>query len=221
MNRNMGLLVQGAALLVVSAVCAAASPMIPCGSVGSAGNGNVAFTSSSGDASASGGSGTITCAGFAVPSGQTLIGVVVEITDDALESTGADSQITWNWSYSGESLTPTPGGTFTEDGNAGLTFGGCSGTGTLACDTTATFDTAALYTGPVTTGSFTFDVTPSVTGTGGAGLGADGSDSASVSIEFLTSGATAPPTVPEPASLLLMGSVVIALAGFARRKRWN
>jgi hypothetical protein len=159
MNRNMGLLFQGAALLVVSAVCAAASPMSPCGSVGSAGNGNVAFTTSSGDASAVGGIGIITCAGFPVPSGQTLTGVVVEITDDALESTGALSQITWNWSYSGEPLSPTPGGTFTEDGNSGLTFGSCSGTGTLACDTTAGFDTLIPYTGPVTTGSFTFEVT--------------------------------------------------------------
>jgi len=219
MNRKTELLVQGLVLLFVSAVSAAAGPIL-CGSVSSAISGNVAFlsaTAASGSAGVSGGVGTITCPGFSVPVGETLTGVVVEITDDALHSTGADSQITWDWSYSGEPLTPTPAGTFTENGNAGLTFDSCSGSGTLACDATADFTTLTLYTGGVTTGNFSFTVTPSVTGVGGAGLAADGSDSASVSIEFLTSSVAA---VPEPAALPLMGSV-IALAVFARRKRWN
>src|SRR5208283_347884 len=86
------------------------------------------------------------CLRFAVPAG-TLIGVTVEVMDDANGSAGTNSQITWTWTYLGEPLAPTPGGTFSEQGNGSGGFGVCAGTGTLSCDASANFSTIATYTG--------------------------------------------------------------------------
>jgi hypothetical protein len=71
------------------------------------------------------------------------------------------------------------------------------------------------YTGGQTTGNFFFDVTPTATGVGGAGLGPTGSDSAQVLIEF-SYGPVA--STPEPSGLILLGSGVLGLAGMIRRK---
>ena len=223
MNNKIGLLVGGLVLLLVSTAGATTTSQVACGSVGSAGNGNVAFTTMSaatvnGSSVVSGGVATITCTGFTVPSGQTLDSLTVEVTDDANQSLGTNSQVSWTWTYSGEPVSPTPNGLNSETGTGtGLSFNSCVGTGTLACNVLETFTTNTTYTG-ATTGSFSFTVTPSATGMSGAGLGLTGSDSAAVLIQF-TYGPTA--SVPEPASLLLIGSGLIGLGVFARRKRRN
>jgi hypothetical protein len=220
MNKKTGLFMGGLVLLLVSTGSATATTLLPCGTVSSAGNGLVAFVNSTsgtdGTALSSGGEGIITCDAFTVPPGQTLTGIVIEVIDNATGSTGANSQITWTWGYSGEALTPTPSGTFSEQGTAGLGFGSCSGGGTLACNATANFVTVASLTGGEATGTFTFTVAPTVTGVGGAGLGETGADSAEVLIGFNTVAPT-----PEPASLLLIASGLFSLGIFARRRRRN
>jgi hypothetical protein len=213
-----------AAVLLLSALPASAdtTSQVICGSVGSAGNGNVAFTSAAsgtgGSALTSGGIGIITCSGFLVPVGQTLTGLTVVVTDDATTPLNSNSQITWIWTYSGEPLTPTPSATNMEDGNDGGSFDACTGIGTLVCGEDENFTTNSTYANGQTTGNFTFSVAPSVTGAGGAGLGATGSDSASVSIDFtyVTTGGTA---APEPGTLMLFGSGLLGLVSALRRKR--
>ena len=224
MNNKIGLLVGGLVLLLVSTAGATTTSQVACGSVGSAGNGNVAFTTMSaatvnGSSVVSGGVATITCTGFTVPSGQTLDSLTVEVTDDANSSLGTNSQITWTWTYTGELISPQPNGLNKENGSSsGFEFNTCVGSGTLSCNTLETFTTNTTYTAGGTTGSFIFKVTPSATGLGGDGLGLTGADSAAVAIQF-TYGPTA--SVPEPASLLLIGSGLIGLGVFARRKRRN
>ncbi len=216
-----GMILQGCLVLALAAVASADTTSLAlCGSVGSAGNGNVAFTTSSngsvGAASASGGTGIITCNGFMVPLGQTLTGVTVEVTDDAIQSTGTNSMVTWTWTYSGEPLTPTPAATNSETGSPAFGFNTCAGTGTLACNTLENFSTIASYTGGMTTGNFVFDVTPAATGVGGAGLGATGSDSAQVLIEFTY---VQSPTVPEPGSLSMIFTGFGVAVVLVRRNR--
>jgi len=227
MKTKIGLLVGGLALVLGST----ASAGTLCGSVGSAGNGNVAFTTqangAAGTASASGGIGTITCNSFTVPPGETLSTIVIGITDDANQSVDTNSQITWVWTYSGIALNPSnPAGTFSETGNGVGAFGNCTGTGSLICDANATFSPVVGINGaPVTgtpTGTFTFTVTPCVSGPGDVqvcggsdGLGPTGADSAQVLISFTYVPTS---TVPEPATLFLIGSGLIGLGVIARRK---
>jgi hypothetical protein len=217
MKTNIGLLVGGLVLLLGSA--ASAAPTM-CGSVGSNGTGTVAFSTqangSAGSVTSESGTGpaTITCNSFTVPVGDTLQSISVIVNDDAQQSVSSASQVSWTWTYSGQALNPTPNGTFSETGNGTGSFGNCSGTGTLQCDATANFTTPTTFTAGMTTGSFVFTVTPSVTGTGGVGLGPSGSDSAEVLISFNYGPTT---SVPEPASLLLIGSGLIGLGVFARK----
>lgn len=222
MHKRNWLLFAGLTLMFAATARAnTTTPLAQCGSVGSAGNGNVAFTSIAsgiaGTASVSGGVGIITCTGFTVPTGDTLLGITFEVTDDANQSTGTNSQVTWTWTYSGEALTPVPSATNSESGNATFGFNTCTGTGTLVCNTFENFSTLTLHTSGQTTGSFTFDVTPSATGVGGAGLGPTGSDSARVFVEFTYS--TPATATPEPTSLSLAASGLIGLAFSACRRR--
>jgi len=228
MNKKIGLLVGVLGLLLVSTASAGTESFF-CGTVGSA-SGSVNFTTSSGvlsgpgeagDASTSGGVGTITCNGFTVPPLQTLIGLTVTVGDAAQDALNASSVVTQTWTYSGEPVTPTPAGTDSETSQGGtgmfITFNPCvGGTGNLLCNQPYTFTPVTQYNGGQTTGGFSFIVTPSVTAGGGAGVSLSGTDSAEVSITF-----TYVPTssIPEPTSLVLIGSGLIGLGVFARRKR--
>jgi hypothetical protein len=214
--KKIGLILGGLFLLLASTASAtgtlcgtAGGPDASVGFTGAVNGpaGSNASTNASGDAS-------FTCNAFTVPANETLTSVTFYVTDDATQALDASSQITWQWTYTGQALTPTPGGLFSETGTGSFaSYGPCGGTGTLVCDSTATFTTTSLFTAGMTTGSFTFGVAPKVVGDG---LGPFGTDNASVSVIFNTS-TTSP--APEPASLLLIGSGLIGLGVLARRKR--
>jgi hypothetical protein len=86
----------------------------------------------------------------------------------------------------------------------------------LICDQEQNFTlTPIVGNNSNATGTLSFTVTPLSTG-GDSGIGAAGDDSAEVLIAFTYSSTS---SVPEPASLLLIGGGLIGLGVFARRKR--
>ena len=233
MNKKIGLLAGGLGLLLVSTAGATSTPTIECGSVGTA-SGSILFSTSDslyGGGSASTpnpnttGNGVIVCNGFAadgftLPAADTLTGITVTVGNDAEDALAANSQVTWSWTYSGDLLNPVPGGTDvdTSSGGGGPTwgFGVCpsgGSTGNLVCNVPYGFNFVDPYDG---TDSFTFNVLPTVTGGPQPGVAGSGDDSAEVFISF-----TYVPTssIPEPTSLVLIGSGLIGLGVFARRKR--
>jgi hypothetical protein len=236
MNKKIGLLAGGLGLLLVSTAGATSTPTLLCGGVGSGtGSGTILFSTSNngpgGSASTPNpppstvGNGVIVCNGFAadgftLPAADTLTGIVVTVGDDAEDALNANSQITWTWTYSGDVLSPVPGGTDANSPTGGsgpiFAFNACptgGSTGNLVCNVPYGFNFTSPYDG---TDSFTFNVLPTVTGGGGAGVSSEGSDSAEVYISF-----TYVPTasIPEPTSLVLIGSGLIGLGVVARRKR--
>lgn len=214
MKINIGLLLGGLVLLLVST---ASAGTVLCGSLGSAGHGDVTFTTS---ANGPGGTAdfntsTITCTAFTVPAGQTLTSISFAVTDDANQSIDSNSQITWTWAYTGsQGLAPVPGASNVEQGNGLGAFGNCQSGGTLGCNALASFTPTTALNGGDMTGTLSFMVTPVVTGP--TGLGPTGADSAQLSVSF-TYVPTA--TIPEPTALILIGSGLIGLGVFARRKR--
>jgi len=208
MKRNICLLTGGLDLLLASSINAKAdtSPLTECGEVLS-GVGNPAFISADsgpgGSASISGGVGTITCNGFKVPTGFALTQVTVETLDNA---SGVIDPVNWTWTYSGEPLTPTPAATNSEDSSSTLS---CSGT--LQCNGFSNFSTINPYSGGQTTGAFSFIVTP--------GGNLTGQDNAEVSIDFTyVPTSTPPPATPEPGSLMLLWTGLVAMGAGLRRK---
>lgn len=223
MKTNIGLLVGGLVLLLGSTAsagtitesCGSANSGNPSGSL----NFNQFFTGDNGGGAAAGvsGSAVFTCSAFPIPAGQTLTSVSILVTDDADDPKSGTSQVQFVWSYSGTGLTPMPTGTFTATAASLASFANCSNsTGNLSCDGTSNFNlTSGWLVGPQTTGNYVLTVGATSTG-GDAGVASAGDVTAGVFITFNYMPTT---SVPEPTSLLMIGSGLIGLGVFARRKR--
>jgi hypothetical protein len=220
MKTNIGLLVGGLVLLLGST----ASATTLCGTANTSG-GSANFTVSSpgpgGSVVLNGdGSATITCNGLnVIPPSDTLTAIDVTIIDNGNTSNDLLSQITWTWSYSGPNLNPSnPSGTYSEDGISGDQFGACFNHpgGSLTCNGTTTFTPQTTYNN-LSVPNLSFTVSAADTGPSGDGLlNGGGGATATVLIQF---DYVPTSSIPEPTVLLLIGSGLVGLGVFARRKR--
>jgi hypothetical protein len=156
----------------------------------------------------------------------TLSSVVVTISGDYSLGNGAPSGVTntLNWTYTltdqggGTVSAATFNGTSTEQvtGNSGssaylFSGTGCAqnGTGQQENCTTSTFLTSGIVDSFAVTANGSW-------GIGSVGLQSSGAENFSIGVTF---NYVPTATVPEPASLLMIGSGLIGLGVFARRKR--
>lgn len=166
------------------------------------------------------------CAAWTVPTGMTLSSVVVTIAGDYSLGAGPGTGVTntLNWTYT---LTDQGGGNIsaagfngssTEQvlGNSGstnytFTGAGCAQAGTSQQEqcTTGVFFTSGIVDSFAVTAAGTW-------GINSQGLLSSGSENFAISVTFNYSPTA---SVPEPASLLMIGSGLIGLGVFARRKR--
>jgi len=164
---------------------------------------------------------TITCAAFAVPSGDTLTSVEMLITNSF--SGGVTGQTnTVQFIYSGTGFDAVTGLTTTSTSNATTASdGAATDTGGVTgevpgstCSEVGPTTVTCYEETPVPT-SFSMTVSSSWIAGGTIDTGADG---AAIDAIF-TYTPIAPPTAPEPSSLGLLGGGLLVLGYFARAKR--
>lgn len=168
---------------------------------------------------------TLSCTGFTVPPNYTLDQVDIFIqggynNGNKFATTGN----TLNWVYTVSNVTPPLQGSSTEvvvGGNAPqtYTFNGCTNVvvigNTEDCTTYfAPGTTSILGSNPSTPlpGEFNIGVTANWT-PGSSGLASGGAESYTITVQYTYS------FVPEPASMILIGSGLLGVGLFARRKR--
>jgi len=197
MMKYFGLLVGGLALILfASTASATTTPEIECGTGAASAIGSSVL------------SGTLTCPSsfFTLPPNSTLTALTFEIVDDAQDPSGVGAGVNWTWTET-DGLGLGLNTVANETSTSGTTFNACTNApGPLVCDS----DISVAYTGATPTVTLTVS-SAAVSG----GVANNGSVSAELYIDYTYTTAT---TVPEPATLSLVGGALLAL-GFVTRKR--
>jgi len=214
-----GFLLVVLALTLLSSTASAA--YIQCAGVGGV-TGSSTFAGSvtlstfnGGSASQSGSTITLGCASFVVPTGYTLNQVDVQLVDDAQNPGGnANAQVLWTWNtFTG--VTQAGSQVNSEITSTGTTFNSCVATSTQI---NSTCPTIISYSENVTSGNTFNAVTVNVSSAAGSngGVGPDGNTSANLYIQY---DYTPNGSIPEPATMALLGGGLVALAAIVRRRR--